>query len=146
MKSLHDASYRSELVRRVRELRPDSERRWGKMTVDQMLWHVSDALANAVGEKTIAATKPPLPRRLLKFMILNLPWGKNAPTMDAFVAKQNYDFGAEQARCLRLIDKVAANNPNGEWPLHPMLGRLSGTEISRLHAKHLNHHLTQFGV
>ena len=27
-----------------------------------------------------------------------------------------------------------------------MLGRMSGTDVTRLHAKHLNHHLTQFGV
>lgn len=61
-------------------------------------------------------------------------------------AKQSYDFHAEQARCLRLIDKVASTDIEGEWPLHPMLGRMKGTQISRLHAKHLNHHLTQFGV
>lgn len=146
MRSLHDVSYRSQLVQRVQALRPDSPRRWGKMSVDQMLWHVSDALANAIGEMTVPPAKPPLPRGLLKFMILNLPWGKNAPTMPVFVAKQTYDFEAERARCLRLIDKLASIDLNAEWPAHPMLGRLTGSEISRLHAKHLNHHLTQFGV
>jgi hypothetical protein len=35
---------------------------------------------------------------------------------------------------------------DAEWPTHPMLGRMSGSEVSRLHAKHLHHHLTQFGV
>ncbi|MBI3048158.1 MAG: DUF1569 domain-containing protein [Acidobacteria bacterium] len=146
MRSLHDASYRSHVVQRVQTLRPDSERRWGKMTVDQMLWHVSDALANAIGELRVEPQKPPLPRGLLKFMILNLPWGKNAPTMPVFVPKRNYDFEAERTRCLRLIDRMASMDLDGEWPAHPMLGRLTGSEISRLHAKHLHHHLTQFGV
>ena len=56
------------------------------------------------------------------------------------------DFAAEQARCLRLIDKMAATDIDGEWPTHPMLGRVSGVDLSRLQAKHLDHHLTQFGV
>jgi hypothetical protein len=27
-----------------------------------------------------------------------------------------------------------------------MFGKMSGREVSRLHAKHLDHHLRQFGV
>jgi hypothetical protein len=71
---------------------------------------------------------------------------KNAPTMPEFVAKKSYDFEAEKARCLRLIDKVASTDIDGAWPTHPMRGEMKGSQISRLHAKHLNHHLTQFGV
>jgi hypothetical protein len=66
--------------------------------------------------------------------------------MPQFVAKQNYDFEMERTRCLRLVDKVAAHDIDAEWTTHPMLGRMTGSEVSRLHAKHLNHHLTQFGV
>jgi hypothetical protein len=146
MRTLHDVAHRSALVERVRALRPDSTRRWGKMSVDQMLWHVNDAIAAALGEITLEARKPPLPRPLLRFVILNMPWGKSAQTMPEFVAKRNYDFAAEQARCLRLIDKMAATDIDGEWPTHPMLGRVSGADLSRLQAKHLDHHLTQFGV
>jgi hypothetical protein len=146
MRTLHDADHRATLVRRVQALRPDSTRRWGKMSVDQMLWHVNDAIAAAIGDITMPAHKPPLPRSLLKFMILNMPWGKNAPTMPLLVATRNYDFAAEHARCLRLIDRMAAIDVNGEWPAHPMLGRVKGADLSRLQAKHLDHHLTQFGV
>jgi hypothetical protein len=146
MRTLHDASHRAQIVQRVRALRPDSQRRWGKMSVDQMLWHVNDAIAVALGEMSVPPHKPPLPRGLLKFMILNLPWGKNAPTLPVFVAKQSYDFETERTRCLRLVDKVASTALDAEWPVHPMLGRMTGTENSRLQAKHLHHHLTQFGV
>jgi len=98
MKTLHDPSHRGELVRRLEALTPNSERRWGKMSVDQMLWHVGDALALSLGEITVSAEKPPIPRGLLKFIVLNLPWGKNGPTHSAFVAKRNYDFTAERRR------------------------------------------------
>lgn len=146
MRSLHDTSYRAQLVQRVQALRPDSLRRWGRMSVDQMLWHVTDVLALALGALSAPPAKPLLPRGLLTFMILNLPWGKNAPTMPQFVAKQNYDLEAERTRCLRLIDRVASMELDAEWPTHPLLGRMSGSEISRLQAKHVHHHLTQFGV
>ena len=48
MRTLHDVAHRSALIERVRALRPDSTRRWGKMSVDQMLWHVNDAIAAAL--------------------------------------------------------------------------------------------------
>jgi len=146
MRNLHDPSYRAELVQRVHALRPDSGRKWGKMSVDQMLWHVSDALALSIGDITMPVEKPPMPRALLKFIVLNLPWSKNGPTHPAFVAKRNYDFAAEHARCVQLIDKVASRDIDAQWPTHPVFGPMTGAQVSRLHAKHLNHHLTQFGV
>ena len=147
MKTLHDAEYRAEIVGRLRALRPDSERKWGKMSVvDQMLWHVSDAIALSLGELAIPPGKPPLPPRLLKFVVLNLPWSRNAPTNPAFVASQHYDFAGERTRCLQLVDKLASRALDGEWPDHPTFGCMTGAQVSCLHAKHLNHHLRQFGV
>jgi hypothetical protein len=146
MPSLHDTAYRSQIIERIRALRPNAERRWGKMTVDQMLWHVSDAMALSLGEMTIPPGKPPLPRGLLKFIVLNLPWAKNGPTHPAFVAARQYDFETERVRCLRLVEVLAAKNAGAEWPVHPMFGGMTGSQVARLHAKHLNHHLTQFGV
>jgi hypothetical protein len=35
---------------------------------------------------------------------------------------------------------------HSDWPHHPVFGRMTGEQVSHLHAKHLNHHLTQFGV
>ena len=66
--------------------------------------------------------------------------------MPRWVAEKEYDFASERERCLRLIDDFAAKRIDEEWPSSPMLGRMSGTDVTRLHAKHLNHHLTQFGV
>jgi hypothetical protein len=146
MPTLHDADHRAQLARRVETLRPDSQHRWGKMSVDQMLWHVNGAMAAAVGELTLAPRRPPLPRPILKFMVLRMPWGKGAPTMPEFVAAESYDFQSEKARCLRLMNTLASTELNAEWPLHPLLGRMSGLEASGLQAKHLDHHLKQFGA
>ena len=146
MAMLHDAEYRASIQNRLRALRPDSERRFGKMSVSQMLWHVNEAMEVALGTKHIPRQKSPLPGPIMKFLVLNVPWPKGAPTMPAFVANTEHDFDAERARCLRLIDQLAAKDLQSEWPHNPVFGRVRGRDVTRLHAKHLNHHLTQFGV
>ena len=146
MPMLHESSYRSDVVQRIRSLRADSQRQWGKMSVDQMLWHVNCALENALGRRDIAAAKIPIPRPVLKFMVMKLPWKKGGPTAPEFIASGSYNFEGEREKCIRLIDAIAAKSVEVPWPDHPAFGRMSGRDVSRLHAKHLNHHLTQFGV
>ena len=149
MPTLHDPAYNAEVLRRIKALRPDSQRQWGKMSVAQMLWHVNEAMEGALGRIPVEAMKMPIPvpRALLKFMVLNVPWGKGAPTLKRWIPQHdNYHFAAEHARCLRLVDTLTSKPLDDAWPDSPMLGRMSGKEVSRIQAKHLNHHLTQFGV
>ena len=46
---LHDPHDKAEILRRLKALRADAERRWGKMSVAQMLWHVNEAMEGALG-------------------------------------------------------------------------------------------------
>jgi len=144
---MHDPQHKAEILRRLKTLSPNAARRWGKMSVSQMLWHVNEAMEGALGRIQAEPTKVPLPRPLLKFLVLNFPWGKGAPTLKRWVPQSdNYDFASEQARCLRLVGELASKPLEDAWPDSPTLGRMRGSDVSRLHAKHLNHHLTQFGV
>ena len=147
MALLHDPHHKAEILRRLKTLSPDAARRWGKMSVSQMLWHVNEAMEGALGRIQAEPMKVPLPRPMLKFLVLNFPWGKGARTLKRWVPQSdNYDFASEQTRCLRLVGELASKPLNDAWPDSPTLGRMTGNEVSRLHAKHLNHHLTQFGV
>lgn len=146
MPMLHDEAYRSQVISRIRSLRQEMPRRWGKMSADQMLWHVNGGLSMALGHINVPPQKPPMPRPLLRFLVFNLPWPKGAPTIPVFVASGSYDFESERGRCLQLIDQLAAKRLDEAWPTHPILGPLSGRDVSRLQAKHLDHHLKQFGV
>src|SRR5690606_232109 len=101
---------------------------------------------HSVGEGGIDDVTPPLPRALIKFLVLNLPWTKGAPTNARFVATGTHDFEAERAECLRLIDAIARRAMDGVWVDHPVFGAMTGRDISRLQAKHLDHHLRQFGA
>lgn len=145
MALLHDPAVRSSIEARLSALRADSRPAWGRMTVDQMLWHVNRALAQSLGQVDAPRDRAPLPRPIMKFMVLNMPWPKNAPTNPSFVATTGHDFEAERARCLALIANLVSL-PLHDSSNHPMFGRMSGRDTSRLQAKHFDHHLRQFGV
>ena len=143
---VHDPVYRAGLEKRLAALRPDTPRKWGTMSVDQMLWHVNTTLQLHLGDITAPRERKPLPRSVMKFLVLNLPWPRGAPTLATLVAKQQYDFAHERQRCLQLIDNFISKRLDDEWPENPIFGKVTGTDLSRLQAKHLDHHLRQFGV
>jgi hypothetical protein len=143
---LHDPAVRDSIVARVRALTPNATRAWGKMSVDQMLWHVNETMEAALGRRTLAPMKIPLPNAILKFAVLNLPWGRGVRTHPAWIAGDHYDFEAEKGRCLALIDEFTRRSVDSAWPPSAAFGKASGREWSQLHAKHLRHHLAQFNV
>ena len=147
MPMLHDPAVRADYERRLQSLTANAERRWGKMTVDQMLWHVNTSLSSALGEIQLPPQKPaiPMPRALAKFMVLNLPWPKGSPTLRGLEAGERYDFEAEKRRCLELVKKFTDRSLAQPWPPHPVFGVVPGGQLSRLQAKHIDHHLRQFG-
>jgi hypothetical protein len=143
---LHDPAVRDSIRARLQQLTPDARRAWGKMTVDQMLWHVNEALETALGRKDVAPMKLPLPAPIIKFMVLSLPWMKGAPTHPDYVAGSRHDFESEKGRALQLLDEFCAKGIDAQDWGPAGFGRLSGPELSQLQAKHLNHHLTQFSA
>jgi hypothetical protein len=152
MASLHNSEDREALKARLRALRLDSARKWGVMSVDQMFWHLSAGLDMCMGKLDLSQEKSPLPIPMpswvARFMVLEMPWPKGAPTLKLVLPEKQkqYDLEAERARCLATIDEFAARPLNGTWPHHPVLGDMTGEQYSRLQAKHLNHHLAQFSA
>ena len=154
MPTLHNAAEREALKVRLRAVRADSVRRWGVMSAGQMMWHLTAAMEMCMGKLDVSGEKSPLPfpvpKALLRFMIIEMPWPRGAPTLKAVraenQAEKQYDLEAQRARTLATMDEFAARPLDGLWPLHPLLGQVRGEQYSRLQAKHLNHHLTQFGV
>ena len=148
MALLHDQATRANIRRRIESLTPETPRQWGKMSIDQMLWHVNEGLSMSLGKITPAPFKTPLPKFLMKFLVINVPWPRGSPTVPEIAAKKGaqYDFAAERARLLALVDEFAAKDINGQWAPSPGFGAMTGKESSTLAAKHLTHHLNQFGV
>lgn len=146
MPMLHDPSFRASVESRLNALRPDSPRRWGSMTIDQMLWHVNQFLEAALGENVLPVQKSPIPPPLMRLMILYMPWPKSAPTNKGALTNAEHDFEVERTRCRTLIDRFASSPLDSVWPVDPSFGAVSGTFASKLQAKHLDHHLRQFSA
>ena len=145
---LHDPAFHEAIKGRLKELRPTAERQWGQMRVDQMLWHVNCALENALGRRDLKQQAFPLPKPLLKWLVINVPWRKGkTPTHPQLEARDKYDFENERAKTLVLVDEFVAKPIHDEsWGRSALMGQLTGTEWSRLHGKHLDYHLKQFGA
>ncbi|MGA2302303.1 MAG: DUF1569 domain-containing protein [Candidatus Acidiferrum sp.] len=150
MKNLFEAATVEEVKERMGQLRPDSERLWGKMNPAQALAHCSAAMEMALGEKI-----PPriLIGRLLgplakKSMIVNeKPMPRNSGTDKSLVVSDERDLVVERQRLRGLIDRFAAGGP-GVCTKHPhfFFGPLTPVEWAALMYQHLDHHLRQFQV
>jgi hypothetical protein len=144
---LHDPVVASSIRARVGMLTAATPRRWGTMSVDQMLWHVNQVLRNGLGHFRPADLKIPLPKSVIRFIVIRLPWPKGAPTLPEATARERYSFDEQRDQCLALIDEFTSRPIDAPtWGHSGGLGDISGRQWSELQAKHLDHHLRQFGV
>jgi hypothetical protein len=150
MKNLFEPARLGEVKQRIAQLRPDSERLWGKMKAAQALEHCSRGMEMALGDKT-----PPrvFVGRIIGWMVKpkvmgnDEPLRRNSPTAKELVVQDERDLGTERERLCGLIDRFAAAGPKGcTTHPHTFFGRLTPDEWATLMYKHLDHHLRQFGV
>jgi uncharacterized protein DUF1569 len=139
-----------EIVRRVRTLRPDSVRRWGRMSVHQMVCHLNDAFRMSTGEKAVASIATLRDRTVIKWIALHVPvrWPPGivtVPEVDQEIGgtKPN-EFSADLAELELRVRQFAVRR--GDWPPHPIFGKLSEAEWLRWGYLHTDHHLRQFGA
>jgi hypothetical protein len=147
VKSFWDNDARQELQQRLALLRPDSRRRWGKMSCEQMLRHLSSAAQMVTGE--LPTAPKPGPFRywpVNKLIIYWMPWPRGAPTAPELIARDADAWEREKEKLLALMEQVAARASAAEWPVHPAFGPLSQKDWGRLIYRHMDHHFRQFGV
>ena len=149
MKSLLNAAYNKEMIGRVNHLTPSAKARWGSMTVDQMLAHLNLAFNSALGEvKEKREILGYLFGRIAKRKILSSePVPRNLPTAKAFRVKGEYNFDDEKDHLIALLEHYLATKGKdiNKYP-HSFFGHMTTMEWDQLVTKHLDHHLTQFGV
>jgi hypothetical protein len=72
-------------------------------------------------------------------------FGKNSPTAKEFIIADERVFATEKNNLLGYIDKFS--DPKSiKTTRHSFFGNLTTEEWGKFMYKHLNHHLTQFGV
>jgi hypothetical protein len=151
MKTLSNTADRDDIVHRIWALTPESQRRWGRMSVTQMLCHLSDSFRAVLGQKHASPIDNWFSRSLFKWGALYFPapWPhgvRTRPEMDAEEGgTPSEGFGADRDDLLVLLDRCAKLAPEHTWR-HPMFGNISRAETMRWAYLHMDHHLRQFGV
>ena len=113
---LHDPTVGHSIRSRIQALSPTAHHRWGKMSVDQMLWHCNQVLSTSLGDMQVVQRLPPFPVPILKLMLFHLPWPHGAPTAPEYKAEGPRAFEAERTQCLELIDRFTARKlEEGTW-------------------------------
>jgi len=152
VKTLARQRDKAEVLHRLRGVRPESVRRWGRMSAHQMVCHLSDSLRMVMGHKPVSHATSPLQRTIVKWiaLYLPLPWPAGiltSPEIDQELAgTKPVDFTADVAQVEALLELVTAQTRSFDWQLHPIFGRMSEAAWLRWGYLHMDHHLRQFGA
>lgn len=152
MKSLKDRGDLDEILSRIRAIRPDSARQWGRMTPNQMVCHVTDSFGACLGDTKFPAFGGPLRRAVMKWIALytGFPWPKSLPTgakVDPLREGTGPGDLAEDIAALeRMCHRFVLSKERNARHIHPLFGPLSDSEWGRWGYLHTDHHLRQFGL
>lgn len=150
MKNVFDKNDAEGFISRINQLTPSSVPQWGKMSAAQMLAHCN------VTYELVYDKKHPAPGGFKKFMlklfvknivVSEKPYKKGSPTAPEFLISDAREFEKERDRLVNYIRKtqeMGAAHFDGKES--HSFGVLTKTEWNNMFAKHLDHHLTQFGV
>ncbi|MCF0062499.1 DUF1569 domain-containing protein [Dyadobacter chenwenxiniae] len=150
MENIFEPAVAAKVIDRINNLTPETRPEWGKMEVSQMMAHCNVAYEMAF------ENKHPKPNALMRWFIQMMakstvcgdkPYKKSQQTAPAFLIKDKKDFETEKSRLIGYIRKseqLGSGYFEGKESLS--FGKLSSEEWNTMFYKHLNHHLTQFGV
>ena len=147
--SIFEQATVNQLIERINQLSPITERKWGTMTVNQMLEHQVRVFLVALGEEKI---KVPFLLKLagpfLKGNLLNdKDFGHNGPTAKQYVITEEPDFETGRTKLIQLLQQFSSEGiAVAATRKHDIFGKLTGEEWSIAMYKHTDHHLRQFGV
>jgi hypothetical protein len=147
-RSMFDPSCREVMRSRLRALRADAPRRWGRMTAPQMVAHLTDQMHHALEDTPVALRRGILrlaPVRYASIYLVPWPKGRIKGPPEAFVT-QPTTWDADVAALEALLERFASRGPGERWPEHALLGRMSGADWGVFVHKHFDHHLRQFGA
>jgi len=103
---------KAEIVRRLKMVRPDCRRKWGRMSAHQMVCHLSDSFRMVTRQKATSPATGVLQSTLIKWIALYapLPWPAGVPTrpeVDQEVGGTSPgDFAADLAELELLLGTV----------------------------------------
>jgi len=151
IRNLFDKEGLEYSIGRINNLTPETKGQWGKMSVDQMLAHLNVAY-NMFYHKENFKAAGGVGKFLLKMFVKGIvvgpkPYKKNNRTAPEFVIEGSRDFEEEKAKLIAFMNKTHdLGRSHFEGAESLSFGPLTADEWNMLYSKHLDHHLTQFGV
>ena len=151
MENVFNAQDAQNYINRINNLVEDTHGLWGRMTVDQMLAH-----CNVTYEMVYEPEKHKKPGAIAKFILKSFVkpkvvseklYPRDSPTAPQFIIANRRNFNDEKKRLIGFIQKTQQLGADAfEGKDSFSFGKLSSQEWNNMFAKHLNHHLSQFGV
>ena len=146
MKTILHPSDAEQIIHRVKQLNASSYRRWGRLSVGEMIYHCT-CVNLAVSGAPPSQKSPSLKQHLLRILVLDilkkLPRGARGDP--EFFSRQVIPFTDQGKEDLLSSIRVFGDKniiPGGQ---HHVFGRLSQRNWGRFIWIHLDHHLRQFG-
>lgn len=149
MKSLADPARRREIEDRLARVRPGDRAQWGKMSVHQMICHMTEAFRCALGQKSVAPVRLALPTPIMRWIALRAPitWPHGFPSPPEIAQDRDgtppVEFAQDHAALLAAYREFCAGLPD-PCPAHPYFGRMTADDWQRWGYLHTDHHLRQF--
>lgn len=152
MKTLDEPAVVAAVRERLRAVEPGSPRRWGTLSAHEMLCHLGDSFATALGERPVEDAESWFRRTAVKRLALWAPirWPHGVATQRQADPKREGTrptvFAADRQRVEEKMDDFRARAEGGGYGRHPMFGAMSTRDWLRWGYLHCDHHLRQFGV
>lgn len=150
MKNIFDTKETNTVIDRINNLQPTTRPLWGKMSADQMLAHLNVTYEMAFEDKH--AKPNGFTKFMLKLFVKNTvvgekPYKKNSKTAPQFLITNARNFVEEKARLADyLIKAQSLGEDYFDGKESHSFGALTKQEWNNMFYKHLDHHLSQFGV
>ncbi len=148
--NIFSPSTAEKFTARINKLSATSSPEWGKMDVSQMMAHCNVSYEMAFDENYKKSNG------FLRFILKNLvkkglvdenPLKKNSSTATEMLVKTSKNFESEKTKLVENVNHLVKKGENYfDMKDHPGFGVMTKNEWNNFYYKHLDHHLTQFGV
>ncbi|MBI5094268.1 MAG: DUF1569 domain-containing protein [Candidatus Hydrogenedentes bacterium] len=146
-----DHDYVNDLIQRVRRIPADAEPKWGSMSPQELVQHLVMTVKYSMGHagKT-KVTGGWFAKNILGPLIMHgfvkIPRNIRLPkrAIDAQRSQEHADLETFHAVLNQYLDLVQAGEMTPEP--HPFFGDIGIDGWDKMHIRHFEHHLAQFGV
>ena len=150
IQNIYSAPVSEQFIARIEKIAPNTQNLWGKMNASQMMAHCNVSYDMAFDEnykKSNAFLRFILKNLAKKGLVNDAPLSKNSSTATEMIIKTEKDLNVEKGKLIANVKNLVTKGEDYfHLKDHPGFGVMTKDEWNNFYYKHLDHHLTQFGV